>query len=186
MAPADRPELMGRSFSAWFDPRPARAFVTMGVLLFGTAGLATLALLRAMPMAPLFCIGALLFHFWPVLVPRKPSLYFSIAGFRIDGIGLIPWEAIVVASYVTRNSTKPSGRPLILIEISLIAPLSLSVVRADDGPPWRRWQARNWRKVGDHMLVVLLSGLSDPPHDIRRAFETFHGKPINGPRGLVA
>jgi uncharacterized protein YehS (DUF1456 family) len=75
---------------------------------------------------------------------------------------------------------------LALLEINLVAEFGLAIVRPDTGPFWRTFQVRNWRKVGDTHLTVLLSGLSDSPRDIRTAFEVFLGTQITGPRGLLA
>ncbi len=186
MGPAERPELLGRVFISDFDSRPARAFVLAGIGLFGLAGFASLAFLKTIPLVPLLCMAALVFHFAPALWPRKSAIDLRNEGFRLDGLGLIPWEAIGKVSYNERQITQNAKiRIVALLEIELVATFDLAIVRPDAGPPWRRFQARNWRKVGDNRLTILLSGLTDGPRDIRNAFEVFLGSPITGPRGLV-
>ena len=187
MGPSDRPDLLGRAFISSFDSRPARAFVLAGVGLFGIAGFASLALIRTIPIVPLICMAALVFHFAPALWPRKSAIDLKIDGFRLDGLGLIPWEAIGTVNYHERRINQDAKARLVaLLEIELVASFDLAIVRPDAGPFWRRLQARNWRKVGDNHLTILLSGLTDSPRDIRQAFEVFLGYPITGPRGLVA
>lgn len=187
MGPSDRPELLGRVFISDFDSRPARAFVLAGIGLFGLAGFASLALLRTVPLVPLLCMAALVFHFAPALWPRKSAVNLTADGFRLDGLGLIPWEAIGTVTYHERQiNPNPNARVIALLEIELIATFNLAIVRPDTNPPWRRLQARNWRKVGESHLTILLSGLTDGPRDIRQAFEVFLGSPITGPRGLTA
>lgn len=187
MGPSDRPDLFGRTFISEFDYRPARAFVLAGVGLFGLAGFASLALLKTIPIIPLLCIAALVFHFAPALWPSKAAIDLKNEGFRLDGLGLIPWEAIGTVTYHERQiNQNGKGRVVALLEIELVATFDLAIVRPDQGPVWRRFQARNWRKVGDSHLTVLLSGLTDGPRDIRQAFEVFLGHSITGPRGLVA
>ncbi|CAN1548688.1 hypothetical protein MCEMIH15_02072 [Caulobacteraceae bacterium] len=186
MGPSDRPDLLGRVFISNFDSRPARAFVLAGIGLFGLAGLASLAFLRTIPILPLICMAALVFHFAPALWPHKSAIDMRNEGFRLDGLGLIPWEAIGKVSYNERQiNQNAKARVVALLEIELVATFDLAIVRPDVGPPWRRLQARNWRKVGDSHLTILLSGLTDKPRDIRQAFEVFLGSPITGPRGLV-
>lgn len=187
MGPSDRPDLLGRAFSSGFDPRPARAFVLAGIGLFGLVGLASLAFLRTIPLVPLLCMAALVFHFAPALWPSKSAIDLKNEGFRLDGLGLIPWEAIGTVTYHERQINRNAKARLVaLLEIELIATFDLAIVRPDAGPLWRRFQARNWRKVGQNHLTILLSGLTDSPRDIRLAFEVFLGYPIIGPRGLVA
>ncbi|WP_290807930.1 hypothetical protein, partial [Aquidulcibacter sp.] len=74
MGPSDRPDLLGRAFISGFDSRPARAFVLAGIGLFSLAGFASLAFLRTIPIVPLLCMAALVFHFAPALWPRKSAL----------------------------------------------------------------------------------------------------------------
>ncbi len=187
MEPSDRLQVVGRSFTTQFDPRPAWAFVGAGLGLFGLAAMGTIALVKTIPLAPIGCVLALLFHFAPVLWPKKPAVDLGEDGFRLDGLGLIPWEAIGEIAYHEKPQTKAERKPKIaLLEIDLIARFDLAIVRADDGPIWRRWQARHWRKLGDSHLTLLLTGLTDPPRDIRSAFEVFLGHAITGPRGLIA
>jgi hypothetical protein len=187
MGPSDRPDLLGRVFISSFDSRPARAFVLAGIGLFGLAGFASLAFLKTIPLVPLLCMAALVFHFASALWPRKSAIELRHEGFRLDGLGLIPWEAIGTVNYHERQiNQNAKGRLIALLEIELVATFDLAIVRPDTGPPWRRLQARNWRKVGQSHLTVLLTGLTDSPRDIRQAFEVFLGNPITGPRGLVA
>ncbi len=187
MGPSDRPDLLGRSFISDFDYRPARAFVLAGIALFGLAGFASLVFLRTIPIVPLLCMAALVFHFAPTMWPRKAAIDLKNEGFRLDALGLIPWEAIGTISYHERQiNQNAKGRVVALLEIELVATFDLAIVRPDGGPLWRRFQARNWRKVGDSHLTILLSGLTDAPRDIRQAFEVFLGYSITGPRGLVA
>ncbi|GIU66063.1 hypothetical protein PsB1_0217 [Candidatus Phycosocius spiralis] len=129
---------------------------------------------------------ALLFHFAPVLKPSKPAIELCEDGFRLDGLGLIPWQAIGQITYLERPQARLMSLPKIaVLEIDLVARFSLVIVRPDHGPFWRRWQARHWRKLGDKHLTVLLSGLADPPREIRHAFEIFMDEAISGPRGLI-
>lgn len=186
MGPADRPDLLGKVFISQFDPRPARAFVMAGIALFALAGLGTLALVKVVPLVPLICIAILVFHFAPALWPSRPAIELRNDGFRLDGLGLIPWEAIGAIAYVERALGKSGRRPLALLEVNLVADFALAIVRPDPGPIWRKLQVRHWRKMGDTHLTILVSGLSDGPRDIRNAFEVFLGYPINGPRGLIA
>jgi hypothetical protein len=186
MGPSDRPDLLGRVFITEFDSRPARAFVLAGIGLFGLVGLVSLTFLRTIPLVPLLCIAALVFHFAPALWPRKSAIDLRNEGFRLDGLGLIPWEAIGKVSYNERQiNQNAKTRVVALLEIELIATFDLAIVRPDAGSPWQRLQARNWRKVGNNHLTILLSGLTDRPREIRQAFEVFLGSPIIGPRGLV-
>ncbi len=187
MGPSDRPDLLGRVFISKFDCRPARAFVLAGIGLFGLAGFASLVFFRTVPMMPLLCMAGLVFHFAPALWPSKSAIDLRYEGFRLEGLGLIPWEAIGTINYHERQiDQNAKARFVGLLEIELVATFDLAIVRRDASPPWRRFQARNWRKAGESHLTILLSGLADSPRDIRLAFEVFLGFPITGPRGLVA
>jgi hypothetical protein len=89
-----RPEALGRTFETHFDPKPARAFVGAGLFLFSLAGLGTILLARTIPYTPMAVSLILILHFLPALFPSKPAIQLRNDGFRLDGLGLIPWEAI--------------------------------------------------------------------------------------------
>lgn len=176
----------GHSFEAALNPRPARTFVGAGLGLFALAAGLGIAITGNFPWSPVIFATGLVFHFWPALTGSRPALRFDRDGFWLDGLGLIPWEAVEKAAWRSKQGhPRAPAQAAALMQVELACPFSLAVVRPDPGPPWRGLQSRIWRRFGDTDLVIMFSGLQDPPGDVRDAFESFLGRPT-GPRGIVA